>query len=176
MFCRFFFDRISEVYATLLLSEKKIKELIMDQENTKKASPIIWVILHIMLAVMSLGSVCSKTASGEKFLSFRWCLFYGLLLFILGVYAIVWQQIIKRLPLTVAYANRAVSVIWGCIFGVIFFEEKITIGKIIGGLIVIAGVILYALSDDQGGQKPENTGKIEENEETGLNETQKEGM
>ena len=130
-----------------------------NQNQNKKASPVIWIILHFMLAIMSLGGVCSKIASGEKFLSIRWCLFYGLLLLILGVYAIVWQQIIKRLPLTVAYANRAVSVIWGCIFGMIFFDEKITVGKIIGGIIVIAGVILYALSDDQTGQMPDSTDK-----------------
>lgn len=130
-----------------------------NQNQNKKASPVIWIILHFMLAIMSLGGVCSKIASGEKFLSIRWCLFYGLLLLILGVYAIVWQQIIKRLPLTVAYANRAVSVIWGCIFGMIFFDEKITVGKIIGGIIVIAGVILYALSDDQTGQTPDSTDK-----------------
>lgn len=130
-----------------------------NQNRNKKASPVIWIILHFMLAIMSLGGVCSKIASGEKFLSIRWCLFYGLLLLILGVYAIVWQQIIKRLPLTVAYANRAVSVIWGCIFGMIFFDEKITVGKIIGGIMVIAGVILYALSDDQTGQMPDSTDK-----------------
>lgn len=151
----------------------------MGQENTKRTNPIIWIILHFMLAVMSLGGVCSKIASGEKFLSLRWCFFYGLLLLILGVYAIVWQQIIKRLPLTVAYANRAVSVIWGCIFGVIFFDEKISIGKIIGGSIVIAGVILYALADDQSGQMLVNT---ENNDNDNCNANQatgdmnKEGM
>lgn len=100
-----------------------------------------------MLAVMSLGGVCTKKASSEEFLSFKWCLYYGGLLFILFVYAIVWQQIIKRLPLIVAYANRAVSVLWGCVFGVIFFDEKITVGKIIGGVLVALGVILFAVSD-----------------------------
>lgn len=119
-----------------------------DDAKEKKTKPIVWIALHIMLAVMSLSSVCTKLAAGEPFLSVKWCLYYGAVLAILFVYAIVWQQIIKRLPLTVAYANRAVSVLWGCVFGVIFFGEKITVGKIIGGVLVAAGVILFATADN----------------------------
>ena len=31
-------------------------------------------------------------------------------LFVLGIYAILWQQIIKKFDLTVAYANRGVAI------------------------------------------------------------------
>lgn len=115
----------------------------------KKSNIGIWVVLHVMLAVFSLGTVCSKFAAGQPFLSFKFCLFYGLLIVILGVYAIGWQQVIKRMPLTAAYANRAVSIVWGCIYGVIFFNEQITPGKVIGGVIVAAGVVLFAISDSK---------------------------
>ena len=121
----------------------------MNESTRKKNNIIIWIVLHIMLALYSLGSVCSKIAANEEFLSFRFCLFYGLLLLILGVYAIGWQQIIKRMPLTAAYANKAISIVWACIYGVIFFDEKLTVGKIVGGAIVAAGVILFALSDNE---------------------------
>ncbi len=126
------------------MNEKK-----MTNQNKKSTSALIWVLLHILLAVYALSSVFSKMAAGEEFLSFRFCLFYGLLLLLLGLYAIGWQQIIKRLPLTVAYANKAVSVVWACIYGVFFFQEKLTMGKFIGGLLTIAGVILFALSDKE---------------------------
>ena len=86
-------------------------------------------------------------AAGEEFLSLRFCLFYGGVIFLLGVYAVVWQQIIKKLPLTLAYANKAVTVIWGLIWGLLFFGEKITPLKIAGALIVISGIALYAFSD-----------------------------
>ncbi|MBP5384986.1 MAG: DMT family transporter [Lachnospiraceae bacterium] len=119
----------------------------MKKKNHRAA---VFTILHIMLAIFSLGTVCSKLAVQESFLSFRFCLYYGLLILILGVYALGWQQIIKRMPLTVAYANRAVTVIWGGVFGVLFFGEKITPGKIAGGVLTIAGVVLYALSDAGG--------------------------
>lgn len=65
----------------------------------------------------------------------------------LGFYAIGWQQIIKRLPLTTAFANKAVTVVWGIIWGAVFFQEKVTIGKVIGAILVILGVVVYANAD-----------------------------
>lgn len=99
--------------------------------------------LHLLLMVYSMSSICSKMAAGSKFLSFRFCLFYAIIVALLGLYAIGWQQIIKRLPLTVAFANKSVTVVWGIIWGLVFFHEKITVGKLVGALFVIAGVILY---------------------------------
>ena len=78
--------------------------------------------LHLLLAVYSLSDVCSKTAAGAPFMSFRFLFFYGCVLGLLGVYAIGWQQVIRRLPLTVAFANRAVTVVWGIVWGVLFFR------------------------------------------------------
>ena len=121
----------------------------MESKESKKSKIIVWIVLHVMLALYSLGSVCSKIAANEEFLSFRFCLFYGLVLVILAVYALGWQQIIKRMPLTAAYANKAISVVWACVYGVIFFDEQITVGKILGGAIVAAGVILFAFSDKE---------------------------
>jgi drug/metabolite transporter (DMT)-like permease len=102
-----------------------------------------YILLHLLIAFFSFGGVCSKLAAGERFPSFRFCLFYAGLIFILGVYAIAWQQIIKRLPITVAYANKAVGIIWTMLWGFLLFHEDITPQKIIGSLIVMGGIILY---------------------------------
>ncbi|MCO7108745.1 hypothetical protein NIA69_05595 [Gemmiger formicilis] len=42
---------------------------------------------------------------------------YGLMLLALVTYAVGWQQVIKHLPLTTAYANKAVTVVWGILLG-----------------------------------------------------------
>lgn len=112
--------------------------------------------LHILLMIYSLNSIFSKYASFEEFLSFKWCLYYGSVIFLLGIYAIGWQQIIKKMPLTSAYANKAVTVIWGIIWGLVFFHEKITPNKIIGAILITIGVVIFALSDKEsteGGEK-----------------------
>ena len=107
------------------------------------------IALNILLLFFSLSGVLSKVASGQPFLSVKFILCYGTLLFIMFVYAIGWQQIIKRLPLTTAYANRAVTVVWGIVWGLVFFGEKISAGKIAGAVIVILGVLLY-VTDKEG--------------------------
>lgn len=66
---------------------------------------------------------------------------------LLGVYAIGWQQIIKRMPLTAAYANKAVTTVWGLVWGVLFFKERVTFGKIIGVILVVAGVALFGIAE-----------------------------
>lgn len=107
----------------------------------------VLVALHLMLMVYSISGICSKMAGRYPFLSLGFCFFYGIVILLLGVYAIGWQQVIKRLPLSVAFANKAVTVLWGSIWGVLFFGEHITIGKLLGAAMVIIGVILFAYSD-----------------------------
>ena len=105
--------------------------------------------LNILLMFFSLGGIFSKLASKQSFLSLEFILCYGALLFIMFVYAIGWQQIIKRLPLTTAYANRAVTIVWGIIWGLLIFNEKLNVGKVIGAVIVIAGVLLYVTESEE---------------------------
>lgn len=107
------------------------------------------VFLHILLAVYSTSGIFSKLAAAEQLLSFRFCLYYGCLIALLGIYAIGWQQIIKRLPLTTAFANKAVTVIWSMIWGAMLFREKITVGKMIGALLVVVGVVVFAMDEEE---------------------------
>lgn len=104
----------------------------------------------------SLSSVCSKLASELPFLSLPFCLYYIVILVLLVIYAIGWQQIIKRLPLTTAFSNKAVTVVWGIIWGAVFFQEPITIKKVIGAILIIAGVVLYARADATSGEEESN--------------------
>ena len=118
-----------------------------DTKPEKSKSIIRIFILHIILLVFSLSTVLSKLASGEEFLSLRFCGFYAGIIVLLGIYAIVWQQLIKHLPLIFAYANKAVTIIWGLILGYLLFSESITLNKVIGALVVIAGIVVFSLGE-----------------------------
>lgn len=107
------------------------------------------LLLHLMLMIYSMSAICSKMAARQEFLSIKFCIFYGIVILLLVFYAVGWQQIIKRLPLTTAFANKAVTVIWGIVWGIIFFKEPITPGKIIGAIMVIGGIVIYALADGE---------------------------
>ena len=104
--------------------------------------------LHILLMIYSLSAVASKAASGAEPLSLRFCALYALIFLILGVYAVGWQQIIKALPLTTAFANKAVTVIWGLLWGILIFHESVTIRQLIGAAAVMAGVVLFSFSEE----------------------------
>lgn len=108
-----------------------------------------YIVLHLTLMIYSMSGVCSKMAAGESFLSFRFCLFYGGVIALLGFYAIAWQQIIRVLPLTTAFANKAITTAWGLLWGLLFFHEQITIGKIVGVALVIGGVVLFSTADTE---------------------------
>jgi drug/metabolite transporter (DMT)-like permease len=118
----------------------------------RKKTIVTYIVLHIMLMIYSMSGICSKMASKQRFLSPKFILFYGLVIVLLGFYAIAWQQIIKRLPLTTAYANRAVTVIWGAVWGLLIFHENISPVKVIGILLVFTGVIMYVLCDNEDDQ------------------------
>lgn len=106
------------------------------------------IALNILLMVYSMSGICSKFAAKAQFLSIKFILCYGIFLFLLVFYAFGWQQIIKKMPLTTAYANKAITIVWGMIWGVLFFQEEISIKKIFGALVVVIGVVLYAKSDE----------------------------
>lgn len=112
--------------------------------------------LHLLLALYSCSGILSKLASEYSFASVEFVLCYGGMIGLLGIYAICWQQIIKRLPLTTAYANRAVTVIWGMVWGVVIFSEHLSFLQVFGGLVVLAGVALYAF--EEGRSEKENRG------------------
>ena len=110
----------------------------------KKNDIKIIMLLHLLLMIYSTSGIFSKLAAKEQFLSFQFCLYYACMILILGVYAVGWQQIIKRMPLTTAFANKAVCTIWGSVWGILFFKERFSIGKAIGIILIVFGIILFA--------------------------------
>lgn len=122
----------------------------------KKKGKTNWkafIILQIALFIVSLGGICSKMAGRQEFLSKRFFLFYALLLFILFVYAVIWQQVLKRISLTVAYASKGVGIIYSILWGVLIFNERIERNMIIGAILVLIGVYCYIIEEIRGIKK-----------------------
>ena len=105
------------------------------------------LILQAIIAVYTLSTVAAKFASGKEFLSIEFILLYGVEILILGVYAILWQQIIKKFQISIAYANRAMSLLWAILWAVVFFHEEVSIKNVIGVIIVIIGTIIVNKDD-----------------------------
>jgi len=103
-----------------------------------------FLLLHITLLLYAVVSVLGKYAGvnlaiKETTLAL---VFMTLEFLALGVYAILWQQTLRRMPLSFAYSNKGVCTLWACLFGLIFFGESLTWGKAIGIVVVLLGVWL----------------------------------
>ncbi|MBQ5432350.1 MAG: EamA family transporter [Treponema sp.] len=109
----------------------------------------LFLFMHAGFLLYSFYTVLGKFASAYNFLSIEWILFYCGLLLIIFIYAILWQQVLKHIELSVATANKAATIIWGMFWSSLFFKEEITIKKIIGALIVLAGIILLSTTKTQ---------------------------
>ncbi len=106
-----------------------------------------FLLLQLAVLVYSLSTVAANMASEYEFLSGRWILFFGLEFAVLAVYALLWQQAIKKLQLSVAYANKAVMLLWSMLWNFVIFSQGITTGRIIGVLLVMAGVIVMNMGE-----------------------------
>jgi len=101
--------------------------------------------LQFVIMVYTGSSIMAKFAAAQELLSVKFCLFYGIEIVILGVYAILWQQIIKKFELSVAYANRAMVLVWSMVWAAVIFHDEITAQNIAGVLLVIAGTVIVNL-------------------------------
>lgn len=108
-----------------------------------------YLLLLMAVFIYSCSSVFNKLASYQDFLSIMWIMLYMVGIVLLGIYAIVWQMILKDFPLTVAYSCRACVVILGILWGWGIFGEKISVKMVIGAIVIMIGVRLVIQSEDE---------------------------
>ena len=104
-----------------------------------------WVgILLLIYLLYSTTSVFAKLSALQPPSSVLFVLFLGCEFAVLGLYAIIWQQILKRVELTTAYMFRGVTIVYVLVFSAAFFNESITLRNVLGSAIIIAGITLYS--------------------------------
>lgn len=106
-----------------------------------------YIILLISFLIYSLTGVFTKFASMQEFFSWQYLLLLGGAVCVIGVYAILWQQIISRMPVSDAFMWKGTTIIWTMIFANVIFGEPVSAHNIIGSAVIIAGITLYAWSD-----------------------------
>ena len=113
-------------------------------DKTAKNIPrwLMILCLQSLVGVYSFAGVLAKFASNHVFLSFKFFLFYGLEIAVLGIYALCWQQVLKRVELSVAYVNRAAAIIWLLVWSIFIFHDTITANNMIGVTLILIGVMV----------------------------------
>lgn len=110
-----------------------------------KLKSIILILFAFLL--YSTTAVFSKFASKHDLFSFHYLLFFSFLVIGLGIYAILWQIILKKTPLNIAFMFKSSTIIFGLLFSYFLFEENVTLPNIIGGIIIIIGMLTYSTKE-----------------------------
>lgn len=113
-----------------------------------KGSFFSFFLMHIGFLVYSLYSFLGKCATGVDFLSFQFCCYYAVVILVLCIYALLWQQILKKIPLSIAMANKSITIVWGILLGRFFFSEEVKITMIIGASIILCGIFIISFDKD----------------------------
>ncbi|MBR1722682.1 MAG: transporter [Treponema sp.] len=105
--------------------------------------------MHIAFLVYTLYPLLGKFATRYEMLSFQFVALYCVVFAILFLYAILWQQVLKRIPLTTAIANKSITIVWGMIFGLLLFSEGISLKMLIGAVLILSGILILSTEKEK---------------------------
>lgn len=95
-------------------------------------------------ALYACVSVFTKYASEQIVLSARYILAFVGAVGVMGVYAVLWQQVLRRIDLSTAYMFKGTSLVFVIFLASCLFGEPVTWQNIVGACIIIVGIVLYA--------------------------------
>ena len=107
-----------------------------------------YILLIVGILIYSFISVFSKLASEEPFMSINFILYYGLIIIVLFVYAIIWQQVLKQIELSRAMIIKPLALVLNIFWAVILFQEKISIKMAIGIILILCGVMTIGIKNE----------------------------
>lgn len=93
--------------------------------------------------------ILNRMASIYAPLSLGYILLLSISVVVLAIYALSWQQIIKRMPISDAYMFKGTSIVFVLLLSAWLFEEIITWLNIVGSFIIILGIALFAKADKE---------------------------
>ena len=88
--------------------------------------------------------ICTKMAAMSEPLSWPYLLWFIGAVGIIGAYAVLWQQVLRRVELSTAYMFKGTTLIFTMLIAALFFGESITVMNIIGSVIIVTGITLLA--------------------------------
>lgn len=114
--------------------------------NVKNKTKYLFLLMFGLI-IYSNASILSKLASNESFLSLEYILFFLLIIFLLFIYAIIWQQVLKHIELSIAMSFKPLVIILNVLIASLIFKENITIKMSIGIVLVVIGIFVVVKND-----------------------------
>lgn len=102
------------------------------------------ILVAITFVIFSGTGICSKLASMHPFLSMPYLIYFSCVIFLLALYAVLWQKVLNFMSLSRAYLFKSVTILFALTYSHFLFSEIITKTNIIGALLIIGGITLLA--------------------------------
>ena len=129
-----------------------MRSIVLDNFLNKRSNIIILAIVAVFME--SLTSPCLKLGGRYPFMSPGYIAWFCLAVAILGFYAVCWQLILEKLPLTTAYLRRGFSYILIFVWATLIFHEAITWKQILGIMVITLGMVI-SISDEKSSDRPQ---------------------
>lgn len=97
--------------------------------------------------VYACVSIAIKAASVQEPLTTPYFICLVCAFCVMAVYALLWQQVLRRVPVGDAYMFKGTSLIFVLLFSTFLFDEGISTMNILGACIIIGGIFLYAKAE-----------------------------
>ena len=117
-------------------------------KNTLKIQPAVIlfssvsIIAKIASGMLPKGQLSTMEKLPVVLTDWRLLSLVALMFLILGIYAVIWQMLIKNAQIAVVYANKASYLLWAQLAAVFFFGEHITWTNLLGISIIFCGILL----------------------------------
>lgn len=103
------------------------------------------VLIYSFVSVFSKVSAINVKSYGLFSIQFISCVF--LMFVFLGIYAILWQKILKVNKLSFAYINKGFVLAWAMLWAKLIFGEKITSMNLLGVVIITVGILMVTRNE-----------------------------
>ena len=107
---------------------------------------MIYIVLIGINMLYACVSIFTKYASQQEFMSWNYMFCLIGAVGVMGLYAVLWQQILKRIELSLAYMFKGTGLIFVMLLAHVLFGEQITWNNVVGAIIIISGIVLFANS------------------------------
>ena len=107
----------------------------------------LYTLAILAIVFESLSSSVLKMSKDYPVLSPMYLFWFAVAMGIMAVYAVAWQLLLERLPLTTAYMRKGLTYVLIFVWAQVLFHETITLQQYIGMAIIIVGMVV-SLSDD----------------------------
>ena len=116
-------------------------------KNNLRGTVFRFGLLYLAFFIYSGTTVFSKLAAMQSGITLSFLFFMGMEVVCLGVYAIIWQQVLKHMSLITAMSTKGEVVIFGLVWSVVLFHETITLYNVFGTAMIILGIWMVSADD-----------------------------